>query len=170
MYNAFNLIVILPQIRLEFRITLLIFQFNNYYKENIKYGKLLLEVKLMKIINSNNAPKAIGPYSQAILSGNTLYVSGQLPINPVTNEIPLDIASQTRQCLKNIESILIEASMNLTNVVKCTVLLIDMNHFNQMNEIYANFFGNHKPARMAYQVSRLPKDVLVEIDCIAVKY
>jgi 2-iminobutanoate/2-iminopropanoate deaminase len=123
----------------------------------------------MKIINSNNAPKAIGPYSQAILSGNTLYVSGQLPINPVTNEIPLDTASQTLQCLKNIESILNEASMNLTNVVKCTVLLIDMNHFNQMNEIYANFFGNHKPARMAYQVSRLPKDVFVEIDCIAVK-
>lgn len=121
----------------------------------------------MKIINSNNAPKAIGPYSQAILSGNTLYVSGQLPINPITNEIPLDTASQTLQCLKNIEAILKEASMDLTNVVKCTVLLKDMNGFNQMNEVYANFFGNHKPARMAYEVSRLPKDVLVEIDCVA---
>ena len=123
----------------------------------------------MKIINSNNAPKAIGPYSQAVLLGNTLYVSGQLPINPITNEIPNDASSQTYQCLKNIEAILKEALMNLKDVVKCTVLLKDMNHFNDMNKVYQDFFNDHKPARMAYEVSRLPKDVLIEIDCIAVK-
>ncbi len=124
---------------------------------------------MKKIINSKDAPKAIGPYSQAILVGNTLYVSGQLPIDPKTNTMPNTIEEQTRQALDNILNIVHEAGFELTDIVKCQVYLKDLNDFSKMNEIYANFFYEHKPARVAFQVVRLPKDALVEIDCIAVK-
>ena len=123
----------------------------------------------MKKIHTNNAPKAIGPYSQAILVDRTIYISGQLPIDPVTNETPATVALQTRQALLNIEAILKEAGMTKENVVKCTVYLKDLNYFNDMNEEYSFFFYEHKPARVALEVSRLPKDVLVEIDAIAYK-
>ncbi len=123
----------------------------------------------MKKIHSKNAPKAIGPYSQAILVDKTLYVSGQLPIDPVTNEIPSTAALQTKQSLLNIEAILKEANMEKEDIVKCTVYLKDLNHFNEMNDEYSYFFYEHKPARVALEVSRLPKDVLVEIDAIAYK-
>lgn len=124
---------------------------------------------MKKNINSKKAPAAIGPYSQAILAGNTLYISGQLPINSETGLIPEDVASQTRQSLDNILHILTEAGFELTDVVKCTVYLKDLNHFGLMNEVYHNFFYEHKPARVALEVARLPRDVLVEIDAIAVK-
>lgn len=123
----------------------------------------------MKKIHSNKAPKAIGPYSQAILVENTLYVSGQLPIDPVTNEVPKTVALQTKQSLLNIEAILHEANMTKEDVVKCTVYLKDLNYFTEMNDEYSYFFYEHKPARVALEVARLPKDVLVEIDAIAYK-
>lgn len=121
----------------------------------------------MKIINSNKAPKAIGPYSQAILANNTLYVSGQLPIDMKTGDVITNVYDATTQCLNHILSILKEAGMTKENIVKCHVYLKDLNDFSTMNEAYGVFFNDHKPARVAMEVKRLPKDVLVEIDCIA---
>lgn len=122
-----------------------------------------------KRINSDKAPKAIGPYSQAILAGNTLYISGQLPIKPETNEMLSGIIDQTSMCLNNIKAILLEASFNIEDVVKCTVYMKDLSHFGEMNKVYEDFFKSHKPARVAFEVAKLPKDALIEIDCIAVK-
>jgi 2-iminobutanoate/2-iminopropanoate deaminase len=124
----------------------------------------------MKFIHSPNAPEAIGPYSQAILVEKTLYVSGQTPINPRTKKVDAtEIKSQTLQCLQNLEAIVFEAGMKKENIVKCGVFLKDMNMFKDMNEVYKNFFGEHKPARVTVEVARLPLDALVEIDCTAVK-
>lgn len=124
----------------------------------------------MKIIKTNNAPAAVGPYSQAIMVENTLYVSGQIPYVPETMK-PAgdDIKSQTLQSLKNILGIVEEAGLKKENIVKCGVFLKDMNMFKDMNGVYAEFFGEHKPARFAVEVARLPLDVLVEIDAIVVK-
>ena len=124
----------------------------------------------MKIISTKNAPAAVGPYSQAILVNNTLYVSGQIPYVPETMK-PAgdDIKSQTLQSLKNILGIVEAAGLKKENIVKCGVFLKDMNMFKDMNGVYAEFFGNHKPARFAVEVARLPLDVLVEIDAIVVK-
>ena len=121
----------------------------------------------MQKIHSNKAPKAIGPYSQAVLVEKTLYLSGQLPINPETNEVVSGIENQTKQALLNIEAILKEANMSKEDIVKCNVYLKDLNDFNVMNDVYSYFFYEHKQARVALEVSRLPKDVLVEIDAIA---
>lgn len=123
------------------------------------------------VVNTKNAPAAIGPYSQGILAaGNTCYVSGQLPINPETGEFAGDdIKSQTRQSLENIKAILAEAGMDMTNVVKTTVLLSDIADFGAMNEVYGEFFTSDCPARAAFQVAALPKAALVEIEAIAVK-
>lgn len=117
----------------------------------------------MKFIFTNKAPKPIGPYSQAIRAGGFLFLSGQISENPAA-----DIGLQTEQILKNIEAIL--ASQNLTKeaVVKTTVFLIDLSQFQKVNEIYARFFGDHKPARSTVEVSQLPKGVSVEIETIAV--
>lgn len=124
----------------------------------------------MKFINTKNAPGAVGPYSQATLKNNMLFVSGQLPFDPNTNDIPSKaIKLQTTMCLKNIEAIFLEAGFKKEDVVKCTVFLKDLSNFTLMNEAYAEFFGNHKPARVAFEVSRLPKDVDIEIDAILVK-
>ena len=124
----------------------------------------------MKIINTKNAPAAIGPYSQAILVNNILFTSGQIPINPETNEIvSSDIEEQTKQVLKNIKAILEEAGYNLNDVAKTTIYLKDLQHFGTVNKLYEEFFNGHKPARTTIEVSRLPKDVLVEIDAIALK-
>lgn len=124
----------------------------------------------MKFINTKNAPGAVGPYSQATLKNNMLFVSGQLPFDPKTNDVPSDsIQDQTTMCLKNIEAIYLEAGFEKTDVVKCTVYLKDLNNFTLMNEAYENFFGNHKPARVAFEASKLPKDVNIEIDAILVK-
>jgi len=121
-------------------------------------------------IHTENAPAAIGPYSQAIQAGNTIYVSGQLPIDPATGAFAGDdIASQTRQSLTNMKNILIEAGTDMSAVVKTTVLLADIADFAAMNAVYAEFFSAPYPARAAFQVACLPKNALVEIECVAVK-
>lgn len=120
------------------------------------------------IIQTNLAPQAIGPYSQAVKAGNFLYVSGQLPIDPSDGIIHgNDIISQTRQSLSNLEAIITAAGMNLSHVVKVNVYLADMNDFKAMNEVYAQFFTSNYPARAAVEVARLPKDALVEIEAVA---
>lgn len=124
---------------------------------------------MKKIIHTDQAPKAVGPYSQAVEAGSTLYVSGQLPIDPEDGKMATTIAEQTVQCLKNVEAILEEADYNLADVVKCTVLLDDMSNFSAMNDIYAQFFTLHQPARVCYGVVKLPMSAKVEIDVIAVK-
>jgi 2-iminobutanoate/2-iminopropanoate deaminase len=124
----------------------------------------------MKNIQTEHAPKAVGPYSQGVLVKDTLYVSGQIPFNPETNSlISDDIKDQTRQSLNNILAIVKEAGMQKENIVRCTVFMTNLGDFSLMNEVYSEFFGDHKPARAAVEVRRLPKDVFVEIDAIAVK-
>ena len=123
-----------------------------------------------KTIHTPNAPAAIGPYSQAIQSGNTVYVSGQLPIDPATGAFAgPDIETQTRQSLTNIRSILLAAGLDMSNVVKTTVLLADMGDFAAMNGVYAEFFAEPYPARAAFQAACLPKNSRIEIECVAVK-
>ena len=120
-------------------------------------------------ISTENAPGAIGPYSQAVKAGNMVFCSGQIPIDPATGEfISSDVAEQTRQVLKNLNAVLEAAGSNLNNVIKTTVFLADMNDFTAMNEIYAEFFNENKPARATVQAARLPRDARVEIECIAV--
>ncbi|MBR5970200.1 MAG: RidA family protein [Lachnospiraceae bacterium] len=120
-------------------------------------------------IATEHAPAAIGPYSQAIQAGNTIYVSGQLPIDPATGEFAgADIQSQTKQSLTNIQSILKEAGADMSAVVKTTVLLKNIADFAAMNEVYASFFEAPFPARAAFQAAALPKDALVEIEAVAV--
>lgn len=120
-------------------------------------------------IYSEKAPAAIGPYSQAIQKGNTIYVSGQLPVKPETGGFPSDnIEDQTRQSLTNVQEILHEAGATLADVVKTTVLLQDIGDFAAMNSVYAEFFKEECPARAAYQVAALPKGAKVEIEVIAV--
>lgn len=122
-----------------------------------------------EIINTSNAPSAIGPYSQGVKVGNMLFVSGQIPVDPTNNEIPKTIEEQTKQSLENVKAILKEAGIDLNSVVKTTVFLTDLNDFVKMNEVYAMYFdGEIKPARAAVEVSRLPKDVKVEIEAIAI--
>ena len=121
----------------------------------------------MKMIETKNAPAAIGPYSQARISGNLLFTSGQLGLDPVTNTLPETVEDQTRQSLKNIRAILDEAGFQKEDVVKTTVFLKNMSDFAVVNGIYAEFFGDHKPARSCVEVAQLPKGGLVEIEVIA---
>lgn len=123
----------------------------------------------MKVISTNNAPAAIGPYSQAIEAGGFVYCSGQLPINPATGEMPEGIKEQTRQSLLNAKAILNEAGLDLKDVVKTTVLLSDIQNFVPMNEVYAELFAAPFPARSAFAVRDLPKGALVEIEVIAAR-
>ena len=123
-------------------------------------------------VHTSNAPAAIGPYSQAVecSPGKMLFVSGQIPVDPATGEfIKGGIKEQTEQSLKNIDAILVAGGMDRNNVVRATIFLADMAHFQIVNAVYAEYFGDHKPARAAFQVSALPKGALVEIDAIAVK-
>lgn len=123
-----------------------------------------------KIINTDNAPKAIGPYSHSVLAGNTLYVSGQVPLNPVTGALEMDsIETQTHQCLKNVKAILEAADMGFANVVKATVFITDMAQFANINAVYGEYFTENYPARECVQVAALPRGVNVEISVIAVK-
>jgi 2-iminobutanoate/2-iminopropanoate deaminase len=125
---------------------------------------------MKKVISTDQAPKAIGPYSQAIESNGLLFVSGQIPIDPSTGAIvDGDIKMQTRRVLQNITAILEAAGYQLDDVIKCTVLMADMNDFAAMNEIYGEFFTNNKPARAAFGVVQLPMKAKVEIECIASK-
>ena len=123
----------------------------------------------MKPIATNNAPAAIGPYSQAIEANGFVYCSGQLPINPATGEMPEGIKEQTRQSLLNAKAILNEAGLDLKDVVKTTVLLSDIQNFGPMNEVYAELFVAPFPARSAFAVRDLPKGALVEIEVIAAR-
>ncbi len=122
------------------------------------------------VIYSAQAPEPIGPYSQAIQAGNMLFVSGQIAIDKASgNLITGNISDETTQVMKNLEFVLREAGMNFSNVVKCSIFLKDMNNFPVVNEVYGNYFSANPPARETVEVSRLPKDVNVEISCIAVR-
>ncbi len=120
----------------------------------------------IKAINSSKAPAAVGPYSHSVLAGNLLFVSGQLPINPVNGEMPEDVQQQTRQSLENCKVIIEEAGATFNDVVKATIFIKDMNQFGKINEVYGEYFSDHKPARACVEVARLPKDALVEIEMI----
>ena len=126
---------------------------------------------MKKIINTNNAPAPIGPYSQAIVAGNLLFVSGQIPINPATGELVKDdIKTETKQVMENIKAILTEAGADFSNIVKTSIFLTDMQNFAHVNEVYGNYFTDQFPARETVQVSGLPKGVNVEISVTAIKY
>ena len=122
---------------------------------------------MKKVVATTNAPGAIGPYSQAIIAGDNMYISGQLPINPATGEMPADIKAQTKQSLENIKAILESEGLSMKNVVKTTVLMQNMGDFNDMNAVYSEFFTEEWPARAAFEVAKLPKNALVEIEAIA---
>jgi len=121
----------------------------------------------MKIISTDKAPQAIGPYSQAVLVDGILYTSGQIALTPGGELLAGDIESQTHQVLKNLSAVLEEAGGSLQDVIKTTIFLADMDDFATVNSIYAQYFKEHKPARSTVAVKTLPKDVLIEIDCIA---
>ena len=122
------------------------------------------------IINTSNAPAPIGPYNQAVLVNDTLYISGQIPINPATGELNnATLQDETHQSMKNLQAILAEAGMDFSSVVKSTIFITDMNRFAEINEVYAQYFTNNPPARETVQVAALPKFVNVEISMIAVK-
>ena len=123
----------------------------------------------MKVVATDSAPKAIGPYSQAIAANGMVFVSGQIPIDPATgNLVEGPIADQTKRVMTNLAAILEAAGASFSKVVKTTVYLKDMGDFVEMNEAYGSYFPDHKPARATVQVAKLPRDVSVEIDCIAV--
>lgn len=122
---------------------------------------------MKKIINSLKAPAAIGPYSQAVGADRLLFVSGQLPVDPQTGEMPEGIEAQTRQSLDNLVAILEEAGLSAADVVKTTVLLSDIANFAAMNTVYAEYFSSESPARACYQVAALPKGAMVEIEAVA---
>lgn len=124
---------------------------------------------MKKVIASPLAPKAVGPYSQAIASDNTIYISGQLPIDGATGKMAEGVEAQTRQSLDNLGHILKEAGYSYDDVAKTTVLLADIADFGAMNAVYAEYFTGDKPARICYQVAALPMGAMVEIDCIAFK-
>lgn len=149
------------------------FIFHSYSARNHLFYVSLHDVikifDMKKVIATENAPKAVGPYSQAIEVDGTLYISGQIPVVPADGSIPENIADQTRQSLKNIGAILAEAGMTYDNVVKTTVLLDDIANFKTMNDVYAEFFTADKPARACYQVVALPMGVKVEIEAVAVR-
>jgi 2-iminobutanoate/2-iminopropanoate deaminase len=123
----------------------------------------------IKVISTNKAPEAIGPYSQAVSTGNFVYTSGQIPVNPETGTIVSnDIEVQTRQVLENLKVVLEAAGSGLSRVVKVTVFIKDMNDFSKVNSVYEEYFNNPYPARSCVEVARLPKDVLVEIEAVSI--
>ena len=124
---------------------------------------------MKRVIHTENAPKAIGPYSQAIEANGMLFISGQIPVNPATGTVPEGITAQTEQVLKNVEAILKEAGYGFENVIKTTCLLSDIANFKPMNEVYAKYYTKDCPARAAFAVKDLPMGVLVEIETIAIK-
>ena len=125
---------------------------------------------MKKIIQTKQAPAAIGPYSQAVLINGILYISGQIPVDPESGEIEgSTMANQTRQVLRNLEAILTEAGYTRHDVIKTTCYLGDMGRFGEMNAVYGEFFNQDPPARATVEVARLPKDVLVEIEAVAIK-
>jgi 2-iminobutanoate/2-iminopropanoate deaminase len=123
--------------------------------------------KIMEIIESKNAPQPIGPYSQAVKANGMIFTSGQIAINPESNQIADSVAEQTKQVLENLQEVLTAGGSSLEKVVKTTIYIKNMNDFAVINDVYAQYFVKNKPARSTVEVARLPKDVLVEIDCIA---
>ena len=121
----------------------------------------------MKYISIETAPKAVGPYSQAIMSNGFIYCSGQIGIDPKTNELVEGLEAQTHQVLKNLSEVLKAGNSSLDHVVKTTVYLADIKDYVKMNEIYGQYFTDHKPARAAFAVAHLPKDALIEIEVVA---
>jgi len=124
---------------------------------------------MKKIISTDKAPKAIGPYSQAVEANGFIFISGQLPVNPLDASIPQTIKEQTEMVIKNIEAILLSEGLTLKNVVKTTVFMTDLTKFSEMNEVYSKFFSSEPPARATVEVRNLPKGVMIEIECIAVR-
>jgi 2-iminobutanoate/2-iminopropanoate deaminase len=125
---------------------------------------------MKKAVSISGAPAPLGPYSQAILSNDTMYVSGQIPLNPHTGELEIaTIEEATHRIMKNIESLLAEEGMTLANIVKCSIFVTDLGQFSAMNAVYGSYFKETPPARETVQVSRLPMDVPIEISCIAVR-
>ena len=124
---------------------------------------------MKKVISTQNAPAAIGPYSQAIEVNGMVYASGQIPVNPATGEIPEGVEAQAKQALTNLTNLLAEAGSSIEKVVKTTVFIKNMEDFGKINEIYAEYFTGTYPARSCVEVARLPKDVLLEIEAIAIK-
>ncbi|MGN7784488.1 RidA family protein [Niabella sp. 22666] len=123
-----------------------------------------------KIITTANAPAPIGPYNQAVFAGDTLYISGQIPIDPLTGELNnATLQDETHQCMKNLQAILTEAGLHFSNVIKTTIFITDMKRFAEINEVYGQYFTDNFPARETVQVSALPKFVNVEISMIAVR-
>lgn len=122
-----------------------------------------------EVINTKNAPGAIGPYSQGIIVGDFVYTSGQIPINPATGVMETDIKSATKQSMENVKAILEAAGTSLENVVKTSIFLKDLNDFAIVNEIYGTYFTENPPARSCVQVAKLPKDAVIEIEAIATK-
>ncbi len=125
---------------------------------------------MKEIIHSENAPKAIGPYSQAIKAGGLVFVSGQIPVDPATGElVEANFKAQATQSMKNIQAILAKAGLTMDSIVKTTIFLSDLAGFGDVNEVYGSFFAGDYPARACFQVGRLPKDAMVEIEAIAVR-
>ncbi len=122
-----------------------------------------------EVINTKNAPGAIGPYSQGIIVGDFVYTSGQIPINPVTGVLETDIKVATKQSMENVKAILEAAGTSLENVVKTSIFLKDLNDFAAVNEVYGTYFTENPPARSCVQVAKLPKDAVIEIEVIATK-
>lgn len=122
-----------------------------------------------QVIKTDNAPEAIGPYSQGIIVGDFVYTSGQIPINPKTGIMETDIKLATKQSMENIKAILEEVGTSLENVIKTTIFLKDLNDFNVVNEVYATYFNENNPARSCVEVARLPKDAVIEIEAIAIR-
>ena len=148
----------------------LAFDHNEIMRDAISLYNQIKINSMKQVINTSAAPAAIGPYSQAILVGNLVYTSGQIPINPATGSfIEGGIKEQTHQSLSNVQAILSEAGLSMSNVIKTTVFMADMNDFAAMNEVYAEFFTEPYPARSAVAVKTLPKGALVEIEVIAAK-
>lgn len=134
-------------------------------------GLHLNKTSMKQIIASQGAPEPIGPYSQAVMHGNTLYVSGQIAIDPVTgNLVKSGITAETKRVMKNLKAVLKQAGMDFSNVVKCSIFIKNMDDFQKINKVYGSFFDPvSAPARETVEVSRLPKDVGVEISCIAIR-
>ena len=124
---------------------------------------------MLKEVSTQNAPAAIGPYSQAIKVGNILFTSGQIPVNPQNGEIPEGVEAQAKQAMTNVKNLVEASGASMDNVIKTTVFIANMNDFAKINEIYAQFFTKPYPARSCVEVARLPKDVLIEIEAVALK-
>jgi len=123
-----------------------------------------------KIVSTDAAPKAVGPYSQAVWAGDLLFCAGQIPLDPATGQVvPGGVVEQTVRVLENLRAVLVSQGLDLANIVKTTVFVADLNHFTALNEVYARYFTGDFPARSTVQVARLPKDVLVEIEAVAIR-